>query len=163
MADKGLNTEIVIRSHDDVDEFVRILAGGEIPEDTGFDDDPDEVQRRIIEQILRAPDVTGMFAAASGSDAVGWREYRGKPVEIRGFRWRPSDFDVGSPVFVIVQATDIATGEIVNLTTGAAAVLAQLAWMAKHEQLVGAKVTLMESDKPTKAGYRPLKLVPAAA
>jgi hypothetical protein len=154
--------EIVVRTQDDVEEFVRILATGDT---SGFNeefDDPDEVSRRIIASILAAPDSTGMFAAASGSDAVGWREYKGRPVEIRGFRWRPSDFEEGSPVFVIVQAIEITTGEIVNLTTGASAVLAQLAWMAQNGQLVGAKVTLMESDKPTRAGYRPLKLVPAA-
>jgi hypothetical protein len=50
-------------------------------------------------------------------------------------------------------------GTPVVLTTGSANVLAQLVNMAKRGTLDGAIRMLVESDKPTARGFRPLWLV----
>lgn len=135
-----------------LDEFDRILTTGEAPPE--IVDDPNEISREIIMQLLAAE--TDEQLESFGA-AVGWRELEGVPVEIRGFRWRRSDFEEGAAVYVIVNATRLDNGEAVVLTTGSANVMAALSNMARRGTLIGA-VRVLERGEKTKAGYYPLWL-----
>jgi hypothetical protein len=158
-------TEIAVRSSasiDSLDELDQILLTGEL--NVEVVDDPEEIGREIVAQLLAAK--TDAELEAFG-DAVGWREFAvpasrpqdGTPMEIRGFRWRPSSFEEGAPVFFVISATRLDSGEGVTLTTGSLNVLAQLSNMARRGTLVGAVRVLVEKDEKTKGGYKPLWLV----
>lgn len=115
-------------------------------------DDPQEISREIIAQLLSAETDEELEQVGA---ATGWRELAGVPVQIEGFRWRPSAFEEGAPVFFVVTGTRLDTGERVVLTTGSGNVLAQLCNMAKRGTLQGAVRTVEIADKQTKSGFKP--------
>ena len=136
-----------------LDEFDKILTGQVEPPEVV--DDPDEISRQIIMQLLGAETEAEL---ENFGQAQGWRELQDIPMELQGFRWRPTSFDEGGPVYVIVNATRLDTGEAVVLTTGSANVLAQLSWLARHGRLPGAIKMLTRAHKDTARGFRPLWL-----
>lgn len=159
------STEIAVRSSSELaslDELDSILLGGEL--NVEVVDDPELLSREIVAQLLAASSDAEL---ESFGDAVGWREFavpksmagQGTPMELHGFRWRPSSYEEGAPVFFVVSATRLDTGDRVTLTTGSLNVLAQLSNMARRGTLVGAIRTLVEADKPTKRGFKPLWLI----
>lgn len=116
--------------------------------------DPVEQQRQIIAQLLSAETDEEL---ENFGNAIGWRELMEVPIEIRNFRWLPSQYDEGPAVFMVVQGTRLDTGEPVVLTTGGANIMAQLANMAKRGTLIGAIRELVEGTK-TRQGFTPLWL-----
>jgi hypothetical protein len=133
-----------------LDELEKILLGdAELPDVV---DDPAEISREIMAQLLAAESDEELEQVGQ---ATGWRELPGVPVEIHGFRWRPSSFEEGAPIFFVVNATRLDTGERVVLTTGSGNILAQLCNMARRGTLVGAIRALEIADKQTKQGFRP--------
>lgn len=136
-----------------LDEFDSIILGmSQAPE---VEDDPDAISREIVMQLLSAT----TDAELSLQKATGWRDLLDVPVEIRGFRWRKSDYTEGAPVYVLVQGTRLDTGEYLPaITTGSYNVLAQLSNLARRGQLPGAVWQLTESDKATARGFKPLWL-----
>lgn len=145
--------EIAVRKSSDlaaVTELEQILLGEkEVPEVV---DDPAEISREIIAQLLAAESDEELEQVGA---ATGWRDLAGVPVQIDNFRWRPSAFEEGAPVFFVVTGTRLDTGERVVLTTGSGNVLAQLANMAKRGTLAGAVRQVEIADTPTKSGFRP--------
>lgn len=136
------------------EEFEQILLSGERIEQTAMD--PEEASRAVLEQILASDSDAALFRSQK---AIGWRDLLGLPIELTDYpAWRPSTFEEGSNVFFVVFGRRMDTGDNVILTTGARNVLAQLVNMAKRKVLVGAIVQLVEAEKPTKQGYRPLWL-----
>jgi hypothetical protein len=151
---QGYMTEaIAVRKSTDVaelDELEQILLGAkELPEVV---DDPAEISREIMAQLLAAESDEELETVGS---ATGWRELAGVPVEIRGFRWRPSAYEEGAAIFFVVNAIRLDTGERVVLTTGSGNILAQLCNMARRGTLVGAVRALEISETTTKQGFRP--------
>lgn len=146
-------SDIAVRKSTDVaqlDELERILLGdAELPDVV---DDPAEISREIMAQLLAAESDEELEAVG---EAIGWRELPGVPMELHGFRWRPSSFEEGAPVFFVVNATRLDTGQRVVLTTGSGNILAQLCNMARRGTLVGAIRALEIADTPTKQGFRP--------
>ena len=150
--------EIAVRSSSDIaalDEFDAILTGQIDAPPTEVIDDPAEISRQIIMQLLGA---TTDEELQNFGNATGWRELEGVPILLKGFRWRPSSFDEGGPLYVIVNGFRADTGEAVVLTTGSANVLAQLSNMARRGTLVDSVWALERAKKDTAAGYRPLHL-----
>lgn len=145
--------DLVVRKSTDVaqlDELERILLGdAELPDVV---DDPAEISREIMAQLLAAESDEELEAVG---EAIGWRELPGVPMELHGFRWRPSSFEEGAPVFFVVNATRLDSGARVVLTTGSGNILAQLCNMARRGTLVGAIRALEIADTPTKQGFRP--------
>lgn len=137
-----------------LDQLDEILRTGEV--NVEVVDDPDSISRSIIAQLLAADSDE---ALQDFGNAVGWRELLEVPCELHGFNWRVSDYAEGAPIYFIVSATRLDTGERVTLTTGSLNVLAQLSNMARRGTLVGGIWQLHEADKPTKAGFKPLWLV----
>lgn len=157
-----MGSEIAVRSSSDLaalDEFDAILLGNREPVEVV--DDPGEISREIIAQLLAAKSDDEL---QNFGNAQGWRELENVPVVLKGFRWRPSSFDEGGPVYVVVQGFRTDTGEQVILTTGSGNVLAQLSNMARRaveagsSELSDAPWMLVKSEKPTANGYRPLHL-----
>ena len=147
---------LAVRSSSDVaalDDFDRIITG--VIEAPDVIEDPEAISREIIMQLLAAE--TDEELQTFGG-ATGWRELLSVPVELRGFKWRKSDYSEGSPIYVIVQGFRTDTGEAVILTTGASNVLAQLSNLARRRVLVGAVWSLEEAERETAAGFKPLHL-----
>jgi hypothetical protein len=137
----------------ELDKFDQILLGmADAPEVV---DDPDEVSRQIVLQLLAAT----TDAELTISQATGWRDLMDVPIEIQGFRWRKSDYEEGAPVYVLVAGARLDTGEYLPaITTGSYNVLAQLSNLARRGQLPGAVWQLTESEKQTARGFKPLWL-----
>ena len=145
-----------LRSSSDLvqlDELKEILLSGSLP-DQEVMSDPAEAQRQIIAQLLDAQSDDDL---ENFGNAISWADMKGVPIEIRGFRWLPSQFDEGPAVFMVVQGTRLDTGEPVVLTTGGANVMAQLANLATRGSLVGAIREMVEGSK-TRQGFTPLWL-----
>lgn len=161
------STALVVRSSaelatdaDLLNELERILVTNDRVE--AVDDDPDAIAAEIVKQILAAESDDELDAVAGG-EAVGWGDLLDVPVELLGFRWRPSDFDEGSSVYFVVFANRLDTGAPVVLTTGSRNILAQLVNRAKRGALTGAVVSAVKAEKPTKRGFYPLRLRSHAA
>lgn len=156
------STDLVVRSSADLTTdgdllttLERVLVTNERVE--APEENAEAMAAEIVAQILAAETDEQLMAIEAGS-AVGWRELLEVPVELLGFRWRPSDYDEGSSLYFVVFGNRLDNGDPVVLTTGARNVLAQLVNRAKRGTLTGAIVKLVQSEKPTKAGYRPLWL-----
>ncbi len=138
-----------------LDEFDAIITGmAEAPE--AVEADPAEVSREIVAQLLAATSDEELELKGSTS----WRdELMERPIEIRGFRWRKSDYAEGAPVYVLVQGVDLTTGEYhAAISCGSYNVLAQLSNLARRGQIPGAVWSLAKADKPTANGFYPLWL-----
>ena len=145
--------DLEVRKSTDVaqlQELERILLGdAELPDVV---DDPAEISREIMAQLLAAETDEELEAVGT---ATGWRDLAGVPMELHGFRWRPSNFEEGAPIFFVVNATRLDTGERVVVTTGSGNILAQLTNMARRGTLVGAVRSLEIADTQTRNGFRP--------
>lgn len=149
-----MNAEaIAVRKSTDVaqlDELEQMLLGTKDVPDVV--DDPAEIQREIMAQLLDAKSDEELELVGQ---ATGWRELPGVPMELHGFRWRPSTYEEGSPLFFVVDAVRLDTGQRVALTTGSGNILAQLTNMARRGTLVGSIRALEIADTQTKQGFRP--------
>lgn len=153
----GASEALVVQSHADtasLDKLDEILVTGEVdgPE---VIDDPAEISRSIVAQLLSASSDEEL---QNFGNAVGWKEYLNVPMEIHGFRWQKSSFDEGAPIYFVVQATELESGERLTLTTGSMNVLAQLSNMARRGTLVGGVWMLTESENKTRGGFTPMWL-----
>lgn len=160
----GAELAIPTRSSSDLatlDEFDQILLGlADAPEVV---DDPEQISREILMQLLGAKSDEEL---TNFGNATGWRELENQPVFLDGFRWRPSEYEEGAPVYVIVNAIHAETGEVLILTTGSGNVLAQLSNLARRGQLPSPTAwRIVKAAKQTANGYYPLHLekVPEAA
>jgi hypothetical protein len=153
MANEASTQEIVVRKSADVaqlDELEAMLLGTkEVPDVV---EDPAEIQREIMAQLLDAKSDEELELVGQ---ATGWRELPGVPMQISGFRWRPSTYEEGSPLFFVIDAVRLDTGARVALTTGSGNILAQLTNMARRGTLVGSVRALEIADTPTKQGFKP--------
>lgn len=117
-------------------------------------DDPDQISREIFEQILGAKSDADLNQMGQ---ATGWRELEGVQVRLGAdFRWRPSSYQEGAPVFLVVPAEKIGPdGELepVVLTTGSRNVIAQLMNMAARGTYQGRIVSIERAQKASSRGY----------
>lgn len=123
-------------------------------------DDPEQISREIFEQLLASEDDVALNQLGS---ATGWRELEGIQVLLGdSFRWRPSSYDEGAPIFLVVPVTVVEeTGELgarVVLTTGSMNVIAQLMNLAARGTYRSRVVTLIRAEKASARGFYPLWL-----
>lgn len=122
-------------------------------------DDPEQITREIFEQILAADSNQALNQLGQ---ATGWRELEGIPVKLgASFRWRPSSYDEGAPIFLIVPAEKLGPEgvlEPVTLTCGSMNVIAQLMNMAARGTYDGTVVRLKRAGRASARGYYPLWL-----
>lgn len=165
MAKSQTSTAVAVRSSNDLAaagdpdgvlaELERVLITNEAMPASA--DDPDRMAAEIVAQILAA-DTDDELDAMQGGNAIGWRELLDVPIELLGFRWRPSDFDEGSSVYFVVFGRRLDDGENVVLTTGSRNILAQLVNYAKRGVLSGRVVRATQQEKATQRGFHPLWL-----
>lgn len=150
-------TAIATRKSTDVaalGELYDILYNRKAPVET-VESDPDAAYLEIIRDLMDAEDDDELEFVGN---AIGWQELEGVPVEIHSFKWRPSEFDQGPPVYLIVFGYRMDDGKRVVLTTGSAGVMAQLWNLAKRDRLPAIR-KLVRSTKPTgKNNTYPLRL-----
>lgn len=146
---------VTIPAPGSLDELQAILLDELEPPEVSSD--PEAITREILTQILNAETDEDMLAIGK---ATPWQELLGLPVEIRSFKWLHSRYDQGAKVFFVVTATRGDTGEAVVLTTSGQNVLAQLINLARRERFPS-WWKLVEAEKETKNGHKPLWLVQA--
>jgi hypothetical protein len=119
-------------------------------------DDPEGAQLAIVQRILSAPDAASALAPQR---AVPAREVLGRPLRLERIRVAQSDYagPDGPDVYALLDVVDLETGERRTVTCGGINVLAQLCVLHRHRALP-AEVRIVESARPTRAGYRPLWL-----
>lgn len=136
-----------------------VLAYLEDPSSTTitlFEEDPDEVRRRIEAQLLSATSLDELLGERSLTPG---KTFVNKPFEARGVSWRHSDIEgEGLPFYAIIEAVT-PDGELLQISCGARSVVQKLAIMESRGWLP-AWVRIVEG-KTTPSGYKPLDLVAA--
>lgn len=119
----------------------------------------------ILAQLLTATSVDDLNKPWAGTSG---RELAGKRLTIRSLIRRPSSFEDGPAIFLVVQCADAKTGEEVTFTTSALAVIVQLA-IAHRMGIFPLIAEVVVAERPTERGYYPYHLnilaagTPAAA
>lgn len=128
-----------------------ILDGVELPAV-----DPEQVSRRIIEQLLEADTFEQVFAPQARLHA--WREYLGRPAIVDSVHFNRSKVkDATASIYAVVDLTWTDTGETDTVTCGGRNVLAQLLAGLKRGWLPGSRELAMVS-RDTAEGYSTLYL-----
>ncbi len=115
----------------------------------------DDGYERLLLQLAAAEDAADLGAPWR---AGGMTQYLDRPLEVRALRRIPSDYDGGLPFFLVVDAGDLLTGELVTFTTGAVSVVAQLAKASQLGAIPGWRVIPRQSDRPSSSGFYPQHL-----
>lgn len=128
-----------------------LVEGVELP----LDESPEAASRAIVEQILASPDVAAVFSTFEASPIS---DLLGVPLDVRAVKWNRSSFENGPPVFAVVSATRLDTGEAVTATCGGRSVMAALFAFGRMNAYP-IKLAIIESPNPTKEGYKPYRIV----
>jgi hypothetical protein len=123
-----------------------ILAG--IP---SADDDPTE---RMANFVLTQP-AEKWEELWAGLPSV--RDYKGQQIVVHDLRVRESDFEGPTGIYLILDATDAQTGAHELISCSSQMAMVQLLALYRDKRLP-ALVEVVEKDKPTKAGFRPIHL-----
>lgn len=109
---------------------------------------------RIVTQLLAAASIDDLNAPWDGTSG---RNLAGKRLTIRGIVQRPSSFDGGTGIFLVVDAADSKTGEALTFTTSAISVVLQLA-KAHNLGMFPLIAEVVVADRPTSRGFYPYHL-----
>lgn len=114
----------------------------------------DDGQWGIVEQLLTATDMDDLnrpWEATSGKTLAGRR------LQITSVKRRPSSFEGGPEIFLVIDSVDLADGEKLVWTSSALAVIIQLA-VAYNRGWLPLIAEVTAARKPTKRGYIPYHL-----
>jgi len=101
-----------------------------------------------LARVEHPEDLDAPWRSSGGRDVVG------RPIEVRGLRRMPSSFGEGVPFFLIADAVDLLTGEVLAVTTGSTGVVG--AWIiANMRGWMPIRGMIVESERPTEQGYYP--------
>lgn len=115
------------------------------------EDDPTEAMLALVLNAQSPAEWNAIFQSESLKD------YAGRQVRLNAYRTAKSDFEGGLDHYLILDATDLKTGERIVLTCSSVMSIAQVL----NAQARGAwpiDVEIVQKDKPTKAGFRPIHL-----
>lgn len=118
------------------------------------EEDPEVVQRRIIEEILDAGNVNDIWG---GGDAVHAADIVDRPFRLIEATFHNSDYDEGSPIFTAMRVAFPDTGEAAIVTSGALGIVARVVKLIEFGALP-AEVRIRQSK--TNSGYSVLDLEP---
>lgn len=117
-------------------------------------EDPVEVQRRIVEQILEADNVDDILGnkalTTSGSDMLG------VPFTLHAVQIMRSGMKGGLGVFAVLDI-ELEDGKELKLTTGAGNVMAQAVALWRGDFLPY-KVMIVEAETESASGFKPQRL-----
>ncbi len=116
----------------------------------------EEAQHAIAKRYLEAETVDEVLGTRTALHA---RDVLDVPIELRNVRFLRSAFDseAGPGVFAVLDITIVETGEATAVTCGSVNVMAQAAKLRDLEALP-VTVKIVESDRQTEAGFRPMWL-----
>lgn len=115
------------------------------------DEDPTE---SMLAHVMNAA-VPGDWNAIFEADSI--KDMDGKQVRINAIRSAASTFPDGLPFFLVVDATDLKTGERGVFTCGSKMAVAQLANAYRTGNLP-VEVEIVRKATPTKRGFHPIHL-----
>lgn len=133
----------VVLSEATLQEFARMASALEEYDAGGSD--------QILAEIFKAETVDDYNKIFAGDRELP----QDKMIRVDRVRYARSEFAAGLPFYLVVDGTDVGSGEVKQWVTGSTTVVAMLvrAAFAGHLPCVG---FCRESDKPTKSGYRPI-------
>lgn len=116
--------------------------------------DPEAAALEIVRRILNAGDIASVLTQ---QEAIHARDVLGQTLRVLGYDANESDFTEGGPAFYMLINCVTEDGEPFRVTCGAINVMAQLFRLGQLDAFpINARI--VESAKPTKAGYRPMWL-----
>lgn len=131
--------------------FTRFLAAA----DTEVQErDPDQVAMDIIRRILDAETVDDVLG---GAGAIHARDFLGRPFMLADVRFNQSSFESAGPAFYALLEGADTDGQKVVITCGARNVIAQ-AWKLRDMGATPIAVQIVESQRETAAGFKPMWL-----
>ena len=85
------------------------------------------------------------------------RDFKGRVLDVHDLRVRESDFEGPVGIYLILDATDVETGAHELISCSSQMSMVQLLALYRDRKLP-VRVEVVEKDKPTKAGFRPIHL-----
>lgn len=108
----------------------------------------------LLNQLFTATEMDDLNRPWQGTSG---KTLAGRRLLIRSVSRRPSAFDGGPEIFLVVDSVDLGNGEQITWTSSALAVIVQLAVAYNRDWLpIVAEVTA--AAKPTKSGFVPYHL-----
>lgn len=115
------------------------------------EDDPTEAMLQLVIDASSPKDWNAIFQSESLRDSAG------KRFRLNAYRALKSDFEGGLTHYLVVDATSLETGERQVLTCSSQMAIAQI-FNATRRGVWPIDVEIVQKDKPTKAGFRPIHL-----
>ena len=116
----------------------------------------EEAQFAIARQILEAKTLDD---AVRPRTSIATRDVVGKPFEMRSFRIRPGEIEGRKGNYVLIEAVDLDSGELVTLNTNAPNVIAVL-YRAAMDDALPIRVSVANAQAAKAGRSAPLTLVP---
>lgn len=117
-------------------------------------EDEEVVQRRILENLLRATKPEDVLRAG---ETMPSSEVLGIPLQVDAIRASESGYDEGPGRYLHVDATIIGNGDRITFSCGAQDVVLKLVRLHQKGWLP-VRCVLRKAEKPTKAGFYPVFL-----
>ena len=145
-----MSTELAVR--DEAGVVAALVEGKELPE--ARIEDPQEIALRITQQILQAGDVDAIFAV---TESTPMQELLGIGIEVDDVTFHASSFKDGPPVYALIKATRLDSGDKVTASCGGRSIMAALFRM-KQLQALPQRIKVENSKKPNAEGNHTLIL-----
>lgn len=131
---------------------VQQIMGEALPEI----EDTEQAQRAIVERILTADSLQDLFADTT---TTATRDMVGIPVEISDCRLMRSTVDGSRGVYMLLDATNLETGEVCPMNTGSPNIMATV-WRARQLDQLPIQVTVVEVAAARNGRNAPLGIRP---
>jgi hypothetical protein len=117
-------------------------------------DDPEQIQRAILERLMTAETVEQVLRE---DETVATKQLVGKKLRVTDARVMQSSFEGGLGVYLIADAIDLDTGELIVVNTGATKIVGQLIRL-KQKGWLPVDVTIKEVGRAKEGQDRALQL-----
>lgn len=129
-----------------------IVMGDVLPEV----EDAGDIQRSIAARILQAPDVAGVFEEGT---TIGTKDLVGVPLQVTSVRIVESQIEDSHPVYMLIEAVNMTSGELLVVNTSSRHIMAQL-YQLKALGVMPVEVAVKEVAKARPGQSAPLGLEP---
>lgn len=152
MSDETLAVEVLTDSA----QIERLIAGTSADAELWAQTNSEDASKAIVARILSAEDEDAVFGM--GEKATSADEVIGTPLFLRSVRFALSSYEVGPPVYALLDVADDA-GEKLTVSCGSRNVMAQVHQLDKLGKLpLAYPVQIVRADRPTSAGFYPMWL-----
>lgn len=116
----------------------------------------DEATLDIVSGILDADTVETILAE---SDVIHSEAMVGSAFTLRAVKWGKSALGQGLPFYALLTVSKIGDTDETLMSCSATNVMAQV-WSMERHGFLPVDVMLIESERPTANGFRPMRLIP---